>query len=194
MIPYWYHFAIMFEALFILTTIDAGTRVGRFLLQELFGKLNPRFGRADWWPGALLSTALIVAGWGYLIQGNSMDTIWPMFGIANQMLAAIALAVVSVVLLNEGKSRYLAVTLAPMCVVILTTTTAAAQMLTGLYITLQTQFAKSPGTMDSTLVANSATRAALIMIMLLCGYTVILAAVGRLILRRPQPAGFPVVR
>ena len=88
---YWYHFAIMFEALFILTTIDAGTRIGRFLLQEAMGKvIHPRLGNVDWWPGAVLSTALIVLGWAYFINANEMKMIWPMFGIANQMLAVIA--------------------------------------------------------------------------------------------------------
>ena len=98
---YWYHFAIMFEALFILTTIDAGTRIGRFLLQEIFGLVNPKFGRTDWWPGSILSTLLIVTGWAYFINANSFSAIWTMFGIANQMLAVIALAVVTTVLARE---------------------------------------------------------------------------------------------
>ncbi len=90
-IKYWYHFAIMFEALFILTTIDTGTRIARFLLQEALGKVYPAFDRTDWLPGAVLSTALVTAAWGGLIWTGSIDTIWPMFGIANQMLAVVAL-------------------------------------------------------------------------------------------------------
>jgi carbon starvation protein len=80
---YWYHFAIMFEALFILTTIDAGTRIGRFLLQEIFGLINPKLGRTDWWPGTIVSTGLIVVGWAYFINADSFAAIWTMFGIAN---------------------------------------------------------------------------------------------------------------
>ena len=94
---YWYHFAIMFEALFILTTIDAGTRIGRFLLAGS-RRQDPSQARAEpsWWPGAIVSTALIVLGWAYFINADSMAAIWPMFGVANQMLAVIALAIVSV--------------------------------------------------------------------------------------------------
>src|SRR5207248_10645193 len=85
-----YHFAIMFEALFILTTIDTGTRIARFLVQELGGRLHPKLGRPDWMPGAVISTLLVVVCWSYFIWTGSIDTIWPMFGIANQLLAAIA--------------------------------------------------------------------------------------------------------
>src|SRR4051812_36461903 len=138
---YWYHFAIMFEALFILTTIDTGTRIGRFLLQELGGKLiHPKVGQTDWWPGAIISTLLIVAGWAYFINANSMAVIWPMFGVANQMLAVIALAVVSFYLVNDGKGRYLWVTVGPMIVVFTTTSTAALQMFQGQFAQFQNQF------------------------------------------------------
>ena len=95
-IKYWFHVAIMFEALFILTTIDTGTRIARFLLQEILGKVHPQFAKMDWMPGVLLSTGLVTLGWGGLIWSSSIDTIWPMFGIANQLLAGIALCVVSV--------------------------------------------------------------------------------------------------
>src|SRR5438045_753532 len=78
---YWYHFAIMFEALFILTTIDAGTRIGRFLVQEVMGKIHAPLGRPGWWPGAIVSTALVVAGWAWFIDANSFDVVWRMFGI-----------------------------------------------------------------------------------------------------------------
>jgi carbon starvation protein len=93
LLDYWYHFAIMFEALFILTTIDTGTRVGRFLLQEFFGRRWKKFGDTSWAPGAALSSGLLVVGWSYFILTGSIATIWPMFGIANQLLASVALAV-----------------------------------------------------------------------------------------------------
>ena len=100
---YWYHFAIMFEALFILTTIDAGTRIARFLLQEVFGKVNPKLGRHDSWPGTIISTALIVWAWAYFINADSFAAIWTMFGIANQMLAVIALSILTVIIAREGR-------------------------------------------------------------------------------------------
>lgn len=126
---YWYHFAIMFEALFILTTIDTGTRIARFLLQEALGKVHPKFGETDWLPGAVLATAVVTAGWGALVWNGSIDTIWPMFGIANQLLAVVALALVTTLLVNSGRGRYAPVTLLPMLFVTTTTMTAASQML-----------------------------------------------------------------
>jgi carbon starvation protein len=125
---YWYHFAIMFEALFILTTIDAGTRIARFLLQEALGKVYPKFERTDWFPGALLATFVVTAGWALLIKTGSISTIWPMFGIANQLLAVMALALVTTLLVNSGRARYAPVTLLPMIFVTATTMTAGAQM------------------------------------------------------------------
>ena len=135
LIKYWYHFAIMFEALFILTTIDTGTRIARFLLQEVMGKLYAPFGKTDWLPGAIISTGLVTLGWGTLIWTGSIDTIWPMFGIANQMLAAIALCIVSVWALNNGRGKFALLTLIPMVFVIVTTTTAGYQMVTGRFLT-----------------------------------------------------------
>lgn len=96
----------MFEALFILTTIDAGTRVGRFLVQEFGGRAYPRFARPDWVPGSIAATTLIVLGWGYFIWTGSISTIWPMFGIASQLLASVALAVGTTIIINMGKARY----------------------------------------------------------------------------------------
>jgi carbon starvation protein len=125
---YWYHFAIMFEALFILTTIDAGTRIARFLLQEAAGKVNHKYAQTDWMPGAIVSTLVVTLGWGALIWSGSIDTIWPMFGIANQLLAVIALALVTTLLINSGRQRYAWVTLAPMAWVISTTMTAGVQL------------------------------------------------------------------
>jgi carbon starvation protein len=126
----------MFEALFILTTIDTGTRIARFLLQEALGRVHPKFGQTDWVPGAVLSTALVTLGWGGLIWTGSIDTIWPMFGIANQLLAVIALCVVTTVTINAGRARYAILTLAPMLFVVASTLTAAYQMVTGRFTEL----------------------------------------------------------
>jgi carbon starvation protein len=128
LMKYWYHFAIMFEALFILTTIDTGTRIARFLLQEMLGNLHPKFEQTDWPPGAILSTLAVTLGWGVLVYTGSIDTIWPMFGIANQLLAVVALSVVTTLLVNTGRGRYAWVTLLPMLFVLSTTMTAAYQM------------------------------------------------------------------
>ena len=125
---YWYHFAIMFEALFILTTIDTGTRIARFLMQETLGKAFPRFERTDWVPGAVLSTFVVTAGWGSLVATGSIGTIWPMFGIANQLLAVLALCLVTTMLVNSGRGKYAPITLLPMLFVTTTTMTAGVQM------------------------------------------------------------------
>jgi len=174
---YWYHFAIMFEALFILTTIDAGTRIGRFLLQELAGRLHPKLADTSWWPGAIISTLLIVAGWSHFINANSFPAIWSMFGVGNQMLAVIALAIISAYLVNEGKRRYLWVTVIPLGVVTLTTTTAALELLVGHWATVATQLHKT--TPNATLLANSLISGGLILAMLGCAYVVIFTAAVR---------------
>jgi carbon starvation protein len=124
LMKYWYHFAIMFEALFILSTIDAGTRVARFMLGEFLGKVYKPLERPDWMPGAIITSALVVCGWAYFILTGSISTIWPMFGIANQLLAAIALSVGTSVIINEGRAKYAWVTLLPLSFVSVTTLTA----------------------------------------------------------------------
>ncbi|HEV8122409.1 MAG TPA: carbon starvation protein A [Candidatus Polarisedimenticolia bacterium] len=124
LMDYWYHFAIMFEALFILTTIDTGTRVARFLVQEVLGRAWAPMGRADWLPGSVLSSLLVVATWGYFIHTGSVSTIWPMFGIANQLLAAMALAIGTTVILKSERRRYAWVTLVPLSFVAVTTLSA----------------------------------------------------------------------
>src|SRR5262249_19038811 len=124
LMAYWYHFAIMFEAVFILTTIDSGTRIGRFLLQEFGGRLWKPLGRTNWVVGSTLSTSLIVLGWGYFIWTRKISTIWPMFGIANQLLAAVALAVGTTIIINLGRLKYAWVTFMPLCFVATTTLTA----------------------------------------------------------------------
>ena len=134
LMSYWYHFAIMFEALFILTTIDAGTRVARFILQELFGRVYRPFARPDWLPGNLICSGLVVLLWGYFIYTGSVTTIWPMFGAANQLLATIALVIGTTYLVNQGKTRYAWITLVPLVFIGITTITAAVMNMTGLYI------------------------------------------------------------
>ncbi len=127
LMAYWYHFAILFEALFILTTIDSGTRVARFLVQEFFAKLKPEWGRPDWLPGNLLSTTMVVLAWAGFIWTGNISTLWPLFGVANQLLASIALVVGTVWLIQCGKARYIWVTLIPLVFVAVTTLTAAVQ-------------------------------------------------------------------
>jgi len=121
---YWYHYAIMFEALFILTTIDTGTRVARYVLQELMGKVHKPFANHAWQPGNMITTFFVVLGWGYLIYTGNISTLWPLFGTGNQLLATIALAVGTAFLINMGKAKYAWVTVVPMLFVGTTTLTA----------------------------------------------------------------------
>ncbi|MFI5142635.1 MAG: carbon starvation protein A [Thermoanaerobaculales bacterium] len=125
LMSYWYHFAIMFEALFVLTCIDAFTRAGRYLVQEFLGNFYAPIGRPTWVPGTVVTTLAVVGGWGYFVYTGSISTIWPMFGAANQLLATAALAVATTFLINMGKARYAPITAVPMVVVAASTITAS---------------------------------------------------------------------
>jgi carbon starvation protein len=166
---YWYHYAIMFEALFILTTVDTGTRVARYVMHELLGKVHKPFSNTAWLPGNLVTSAIVVAAWGYLIYTGNISTLWPLFGTGNQLLATIALAVVTTFLVNMGKVKYAWVTAVPMCFVGVTTLTAGVLSIKTIYWPLaHTPGKEFTGYLDTTL-----------MIIFVLGVVIVLFEAGR---------------
>jgi len=165
LMAYWYNFALMFEALFILTTVDTGTRVARFLVQEAGGAFWPPLRRHAWLPGTLLTSAVVVAAWSLLIWSGSIATIWPMFGVANQLLAAIAFAVGTTVLLKMGRARYAVITVVPLAFMATTTLTASWQLV-GRYRGLALQEPAGAWTyrLDAALVAVMAVLAVVVLV------------------------------
>ncbi len=143
LMSYWYHFAIMFEALFILTTIDAGTRVGRYILQESVGSILPKLKELSWLPGVIVTSAVISISWGYLLYFGSISTIWPMFGVANQLLAVIALTIGTTFILNHAaKKIYSLITFIPFVFMFAVTFTAGIENVINIYIPQNTSTAR----------------------------------------------------
>jgi carbon starvation protein len=201
-IGFWYHFAIMFEALFILTIIDAGTRVGRFMLQDLLGHIAPPLGRTSWMPGVIATSALVVGAWGYfLIQGvrdplGGINSLWPLFGIANQLLATIALCVATTILLKMHGARFMWITCAPLVWLVTVTFTAAAQKIFSPlpsigFLAQADKLAAGPQTgVTATLIFNARLDAAICGVLLVLVATILLDSL-RLwagILRGTRPA------
>ena len=170
LMSYWYHFAIMFEALFILTVVDAGTRIARFILQEMLGKIHPKLAQTNWIPGTIFASLLITFAWSYFIFTGSVSTIWPMFGVANQLLATIALVVGTTFILNRGKLKYVWITAVPMCFVGFVTIYAGFSNIFTIYSPMLGQPAK---------FATGLVNIILTSVILLCVFIVIIEAVKK---------------
>lgn len=134
LMAYWYNFAIMFEAVFILTAIDAGTRVGRFFLQEMLGRVAPKFNDKNWLPGIILTSVIFTFSWGYLVYTGNVSSIWPLFGMSNQLLAACALIVCTTMLIRMNKGKYSLCTAIPGVFMALVTFWAGYLQVTSSYI------------------------------------------------------------
>jgi carbon starvation protein len=175
LLAYWYHFIVMFEAVFILTTVDAGTRVARFLAQELLGRAEPRFLKHDWTPGTIIASAIVVIGWGAFLATGQVSTLWPMLGIANQLLATTALCVGTTVIINLGRARYAWVTLVPLVFVATTTLSAA-------YLSTVNNFLKR-GDFQGYLCAGSS------LFLMACSVVILVSSVRCWLARRASSVG-----
>jgi carbon starvation protein len=178
LMKYWYHFAIMFEALFILTTIDTGTRVARFLVGEFGGRFYRKLEEPTWLPGSIITSLLVVAGWAAFIWSGSISTIWPMFGVANQLLASVALCVATTILINMGKAKYAWVTLVPLSFVSTTTLVAGFKSITDIFWPL----AQKPETSLQGLINTSLTA-----IIMVAAVVIMLDSIRRWLGTRRQP-------
>jgi carbon starvation protein len=168
LMAYWYHFAIMFEAVFILTTIDSGTRIGRFLLQEFGGRIWKPFGRSDNLAASLTATILIVLAWSYFIWTGNIASVWPMFGVANQLLAAVGLAVATTLIINIGRQKYAWITFLPLCLVATTTLTAG-------YLSIRDNFWPMAVGPNPALVTQGYVMSICTAIMMVCAVIILLA-------------------
>src|SRR6476660_6456851 len=175
---YWYHFAIMFEALFRLTTIDTGTRVARFLVGEFGGRFYKKLEEPNWLPGSVVTSALVVASWAAFIWSGSISTIWPMFGVANQLLAAVALCVATTIVINSGRAKYAWVTIIPLAFVSTTTLVAGYQSITDIFWPL----AQKPQTSVQGLINTSLT-----VIIMVAAVIIMLDSIRRWTGTRKQP-------
>src|SRR6476660_3807220 len=178
LMKYWYHFAIMFEALFILTTIDTGTRVARFLVGEFGGRFYRKLEEPNWLPGSVITSALVVSAWAAFIWSGSISTIWPMFGIANQLLASVALCVATTMVINSGKAKYAWVTILPLAFVSTTTLVAGYQSITDIFWPL----AQKPQTSVQGLINTSLT-----VIIMVAAVIIMLDSIRRWTGTRKQP-------
>ena len=178
LMKYWYHFAIMFEALFILTTIDTGTRVARFLVGEFGGRFYKKLEEPTWLPGSIVTSALVVTAWAAFIWSGSISTIWPMFGIANQLLAAVALCVATTIIINSGRARYAWVTILPLAFVSTTTLVAGFKSITDIFWPL----AQKPETAVQGIINTSLTA-----IIMVAAVVIMLDSIRRWIGTRSQP-------
>jgi carbon starvation protein len=177
LMKYWYHFAIMFEALFILTTIDTGTRVARFLVGEFGGRFHKKLEEPTWLPGSIVTSALVVMAWAAFIWSGSISTIWPMFGVANQLLAAVALCVATTIIINSGRARYAWVTIMPLAFVSTTTLVAGFKSITDIFWPLT----QKPETSVQGIVNTSLTA-----IIMVAAVVIMLDSIRRWIGRQPQ--------
>ena len=183
LMKYWYHFAIMFEALFILTTIDTGTRVARFLVGEFGGRFYKKLEEPNWLPGSVITSLLVVSAWAAFIWSGSISTIWPMFGIANQLLAAVALCVATTILINMGKAKYAWVTILPLAFVSTTTLVAGFKSITDIFWPL----AQKPETSTQGMINTSLTA-----IIMIAAVVIMIDSMRRWLGSRRQPRITPL--